>query len=231
MDRYEEAISKKKIAIDILLEYKTNIAIEWFSNKDVDDFVGLETYEDYGDLCFKYLNNEYKIVKGHFNNFKKDDHMVLSLYFNKERVLSLHYIEKGKTYNKFNWSDHNLVQELRLYDWVEELPVIMNEEKAKAKAKKTRYQIKNEKEQEKTRLEYVRFIDDHFSLGKYADPNSKDYKNYLSFKEEEEEKRLSTDHRSLRWEDMNLKDDNGKKILSYKDLSKLLGNYSKNHKF
>jgi hypothetical protein len=173
MDKYDEIISKKKIAIDILLENKTDIAIEWFSKKDVDDFITLETYKDYSDLCFKYSDNEYKI-----QNFGGK----FTLSFNKESVLRVHYSEKnpdGKIHHVFDWDDHNSIQTLKLYDWVEELPVIMKKEIEGSKTKKTKNQIKYEKEQEQARIRHAHFVDENFSLGKYADPKSEDYKDYL----------------------------------------------------
>jgi hypothetical protein len=192
MDKFKEAISKKKIAIDILLENKTNIAIEWFSNKNIDDFVDLETYKNHvSGLCFKYLDNKYEISKG---CLETEDDKYLQLNFNDKIVLYIHYIEKyedEKICNKFDWNGDNSIQELRLYDWVEELPIIMNNEIDKAKIKRTRSQIQKEKEEKEERkmerLNYIHFVDNHFSLGKYADIKSKDYKDYIAFNKQNEE--------------------------------------------
>ena len=122
MEEYEEAIAKKELAIDILKEYKTTTAIEWFKDKGVNDFVSLDVSEEYGSLCFKYLNNKYKI-----NSYEDQ----LSISCNGKTVLRVLLVEKivdDKTYYEFDWSDDNNIQELRLYDWVEEFPIIVNKE-------------------------------------------------------------------------------------------------------
>ena len=133
MDKFEEAIARKKLAIDILKEYKTTIAIEWLSNKGVNDFISLDTHKNFGDLCFKFHDNEYRV-----NNYKEDK---LTIYFNGSTVLRVLYVEKDrdgiKSY-EFDWDDDNTVQELRLYDWVEDLPIIMNKEIEKSKTKKNK---------------------------------------------------------------------------------------------
>jgi len=178
MDKFEEAIGRKKLAIDILKEYKTTIAIEWLSDKGVNDFISLDPHEDYGELCFKFHDNEYRV-----NNYKED---MLTIEFNGSTVLRVLYVEKDrdgiKSY-EFDWDDDNTVQELRLYDWVEDLPIIMNKEIEKSKTKKTRSEIKFEKEQELVKSQIVNWIDSSISLGKFSEPGSSDHKDYISFKE------------------------------------------------
>jgi hypothetical protein len=177
MDKFEEAIGRKKLAIDILKEYKTTIAIEWLSDKGVNDFISLDPHEDYGELCFKFHDNEYRVI-----NYKEDK---LTIYFNDCTVLRVLYVEKDrdgiKSY-EFDWDDDNTVQELRLYDWVEDLPIIMNKEIEKSKTKKTRSEIKFEKEQELVKSQIVNWIDRTISLGKFSEPGSSDHKDYISFK-------------------------------------------------
>lgn len=175
MGKYEEAIARKKIAIDILKEYKTTDAIEWLSDKGVDDFVSLDTSEEYGDLCFKFRNNKYTVD----NNKEKQ----LKIIIDGSIVLRVLYVEKDrdgvKSY-EFDWDDDNTIQELRLYDWVEDLPIIMNKEIKESKTKKTRSEIKFEKEQELVKSKVVNWIDRTISLGKFSNPKSNDYKEYLS---------------------------------------------------
>ena len=178
MDKYEEAIARKKLAIDILKEYKTTIAIEWLSDKGVNDFISLDTHKKYGELCFKFRDNEYRVI-----NYKEDK---LTISFNDCTVLRVLYVEKDrdgiKSY-EFDWDDDNTVQELRLYDWVEDLPIIMNKEIEKSKTKKTRSEIQFEEEQGLVKSQIVNWIDRTISLGKFSEPGSSDHKDYISFKE------------------------------------------------
>jgi len=179
---------KKKLAIDILIEKQTSKSIEWLCSKGEGDFVSISPTKAItgGGFSFHYLRNKYK--------YKFDKNKAsFNLEFNDEHVLHANLNKKGIDKNLQYKFDVNKVHSLKLYDWVEELPIIMNNELERIKTEKTPNQIKYDRrqrilqeqyEEEQKNLErkqqqkYIEDVTKGFSLGKYADPKSKDYKKY-----------------------------------------------------
>ena len=186
---YKEAKELETKAVEIFLDYKTHEAIEFLIKKNHDDFLSLHVtspkgekdgYEIDKSILFIYKENKYGL---YLLNKKLDpDHYSFGyrgeffLYFNDRLMIRTPFSQEYKEdeeqkllSTRMNWYESRYYRILKLDDFVEELPKIVEQE-LDAKLIDDPHALKLYRRLQYQKIKYDIFaktIFKNFDLGKY----------------------------------------------------------------